>query len=270
MFQRKRHQPAADNLKGGYLYAGSDASASAFRYRPIRDRHYLDRCELRLAGETTTVRVNVERCQQIIDYRNSNTRVGPSWGCSHDSYAVMDSHRLIHDIVRRCIPWADTMTVPEVWERETEAAFGGLAFDPNRIRLLPPLVVVAISRLSAFEQSIAHHEIWHAVEHALSADFIARTTAMASHKMAPTFGDPSYLDSDVERRARLYAAYASARDLGFPASPDDGSVPGCFEFVYSGRFAQHILTLEDPSIEAWMTSGRESERTKTKKLDVVM
>ena len=96
--------------------------------------------------------------------------------------------------------------------------------------------MASAARLPAVVSTV-HHEVWHAVERRhLHPDDVAYVTAAVAR------GQPRpgvYLASPVERRARLYEAWASAVDEGWRPSRRR-RLDRILSYVHSGAMARDV------------------------------
>jgi hypothetical protein len=168
----------------------------------------------------------------------------------------------VADVVSRCAPWLRVYVGPALWQMMPEGR------DPSEyreVRRLPDgklaariagqawseigALLVATAHLSMTGVvDTVHHEVWHAVEHRLSPT----AWSVVDSAVAAGRGYPSaYLDSALERRARLYAAWACAVDEGLPTIVDTrsglpmGEVESVFAHVYSGRLAAAVAAANE-------------------------
>ncbi|MBB3172600.1 hypothetical protein FHR90_000414 [Endobacter medicaginis] len=83
----------------------------------------------------------------------------------------------------------------------------------------------------------------------------------AALRQGVAIGDEDYYDTDIERRARAYAAYAVTRDMGmYYEKPLREHTPqGAFEMVYTGNFGNMIVGSGDEVVAHWMSVGREED-----------
>ena len=175
--------------------------------------------------------------------------------------AVLDA---VAGTVTRCSPWLRLYLGPRLWsvadadadllacrpvmrrraDGRTEYEHHGLACWESGV-----LLVAGAARLPAVLATV-HHEIWHGVEPLLSP------AALSAVNAAVQDGRPRpgvYLDSAVERRARLYESWASAVDeghqvvldgrTGLPAAPLDRILA----HVYTGRLAAAVAARDAAS-----------------------
>ena len=139
---------------------------------------------------------------------------------------------LVRSVATRCVPWVKVVVGPRPWKDaapDTDlSAFrrvriladgrqiyeiGGQAFRRGEVPEGEPEVIIVSSWTSpAGALGILHHEAWHVVErHIHDADFDQVDAAVSRGVALP--GD--YMDSALERRARLYEKWASAYDEGW-------------------------------------------------------
>lgn len=155
----------------------------------------------------------------------------------------------------RCAPWlrcyvgprlwsvcaedqGDWCSCSAVWQRLPD---GRIEYEHTGLACWPAgagVVLVARSRGLPKVMTTVHHEIWHAVEHTgLAPDDVAVIDVVAARG---TEQPGHYLASALERRARLYAAWASARDEGWRPGCPLRRVDRVCEYVYSGGLARDV------------------------------
>lgn len=167
----------------------------------------------------------------------------------------------VAEVCTRCAPWLRCYIGPALWCMVPD---GRSLAEYRAVHLLPngrwaariagqawrsaDIILVSTAHQSMPEVlDTAHHEIWHAVENWLSS--VARAVvdaAVADGRAYPS----AYLDSAGERRARLYAAWASAVDEGLPLVADPrtglplGELEHVLHYVYAGRLAAAMVAAD--------------------------
>ncbi len=160
-------------------------------------------------------------------------------------------------VVTRCALWARVYVGPRLWsvaatadvadydcrptvrhqpDGRTEYEHHGRACWGDRV-----ILCTSAARLPAVLATV-HHEVWHEVEHTClsAADVAAVDCAAARGDARPG----EYLASAVERRARLYEAWASAHDEGWRPAALLGwplrRVDRVCAYVHSGALARDV------------------------------
>jgi hypothetical protein len=171
---------------------------------------------------------------------------------------------VITEIVSRCAPWLHVLAGPALrktadgplpdlsaFREVDQGADGRLTYSVSgcawhfdgQSHGQSPLIAIRTALGLTLVKSTVHHELWHAIEEHLSDEELAIVTAAALK------GDPmpgSYLDSAVERRARLYEHFASYIDFGGACATVNGQIAlplqGVFWRVYSGELSRDVTT----------------------------
>lgn len=138
----------------------------------------------------------------------------------------------VRNLATRCVPWVQVLVGPRLWSyndpEDDLTAFCNLMVSPDG-RIMheiggqawsrphvpdgsPEAILLSIWGSTKGALSIFHHEAWHVVEYHLAPeDFDVVDAAVgAGHAMLG-----KYLDSAIERRARVYQAWANAHDEGW-------------------------------------------------------
>jgi hypothetical protein len=173
----------------------------------------------------------------------------------------------VAEIATRCAPSIKVIMGLRLWsalrDREDIASFartkhlsdGGVAYEhygaawtrTNVPAGEAPMIMIAMNRGTAHVTSTMHHEIWHAVEWNLAA--VDRNAVhVQSHRGVQLPG--TYLDSCVERRARMYQHWAAAYAEGWRPPMVMGipmnHVDRVFLHVYSGALARRMASGRRP------------------------
>ena len=147
------------------------------------------------------------------------------------------------EIRRRCVPWCNLAVGPYLEARarhlgDQEVHLGGLASSDRDGKAW--ILMAADSTMNGFIGTM-HHEVFHVAE----ASMDAKVIHMIDCSLAPDrqhYEGHAYLTDRMERRARLYQAFASMADEGMPVLVDESrrDAMGVFSAVYTGAFAQEF------------------------------
>lgn len=161
--------------------------------------------------------------------------------------------------VSRCAPWCTVYVGPRLWSfadpEEDLSAFrdmhrlrdgrvvhglGGQAWIRGRSLAAPDTILLAAWASPRALLATMHHELWHVLEKYLSNEAASVIdAAVAAGSPAPG----GYLDSIVERRARLYQHWASAMDEEYSVLGSGTPfrlLDAVFWHAYSGGLAREL------------------------------
>ncbi|WP_342627172.1 hypothetical protein AAC691_12815 [Nguyenibacter vanlangensis] len=103
-------------------------------------------------------------------------------------------------------------------------------------------VTVFCEKFGRHAQSTLFHELWHYAENCLLSDADCEIVYAECRSRGDTW-ESAYLDSDVERAARAFQHYASARASGLQFRPAKrGTAQHIFERLYEGTEHRAIVT----------------------------
>lgn len=159
--------------------------------------------------------------------------------------------------ITRCAPWVRLYLGPRVWSTVDACEIDAYSCRPN-VKILPDgcvdyehhgiayttedvIMIASSARLTAVMPTL-HHEIWHSVErmHLQEDDISVVNRAVVCGQSRPG----AYLNSSIERRARLYEAWSTAVDEGWRPMSIAGRpvrrLDRVMAYVYGGYLACDI------------------------------